>query len=170
MIDGALRLQTREATGCKARWSTGYVKTRSWTQFRGYFESRMQITNKTGINNAFWLTGPFLEIDIVEARYPRSIHVALHDWNRPHRGIGYHFEADAEIASAPHEYALLWLPDRLVFAFEGRATYTIDSTYPRVPADIRFSSAIADFAGPTPADPVGSEMNVYGLRVAPLIS
>jgi len=86
----------------------------------------MKITKKPGINNAFWLTGQRLEIDVVEARLPNIIN--------------------------------------------GKAVCTIETKYPGVPADIRFSTAIdgwdgVSYQGPND-DPTSTEMDVAWVRVS----
>lgn len=166
VINGALRLQTKIADHCHAKWSTGYVVSKNWHQLYGYFEARMRITKKDGINNAFWLTGKDLEIDIVEAHFPKYIHYAVHDWGNPHRGQGCGYAAN-NIAYQMNDYGLLWLPDRLIYTFNGKATCTMDVKTMAVPAEIRFSTAVADFAGKT-QDPTNAEMDVYWVHAASL--
>jgi beta-glucanase (GH16 family) len=171
VINGALRLQTKLAKHCRGRWSTGYVVSRSFSQLHGYFEARMKITKKPGINNAFWLTGKHLEIDIVEARMPNIIHMTLHDWGNPRRAKLCTYSA-GHLDDQMHDYGLLWLPDRLIFSFDGNAVCTIESKFPAVPAEIRFSTAIANFEGHTyegqSDDPTGTEMDVAWVHAAPL--
>jgi beta-glucanase (GH16 family) len=171
VINGALRLQTREAKNCKTKWSGGYVITKDFHQLYGYFEGRMKITKKAGINNAFWLTGTHLEIDVVEARYPNIIHWTVHDWGTPRRAKRCEYTAD-HLDDRMNDYGVLWLPDRLIYAFNGKAVCTIETKYPAVPVEIRFSTAIADFEGHTyenGEDPTGTEMDVAWVHVTPLL-
>lgn len=170
-MNGALRLQTRKATDCHAKWSTGYVVSRDFHQTYGFFETRMKITGKPGINNAFWLTGTHLEIDAVEARFPNIIHWTVHDWGNPRRAKLCVHNAE-HLADRMNDYGVLWLPDRLIFTFNGKATCAIETKFPSVPVDIRFSTAIANFDGHTfegtGEDATGTEMDVDWVRVATL--
>lgn len=171
VINGALRLQTRMAKDCHAKWSTGSFVTKDWRQLYGFFEARMKITTKAGINNAFWLTGKNLEIDAVEARYPNIIHWTVHDWGNPRRAKLCVFNAD-HLADQMNDYGVLWLPDRLIFTFNGKAVCTIETRFPSVPVDIRFSTAIQNFEGHTfegkTDDPTGTEMDVAWVHAIPL--
>ncbi len=171
VINGALRLQTKAAKNCSTKWSTGYVVTKNFHQLYGYFETRMKITKKAGINNAFWLTGTHLEIDVVEARLPNIIHWTVHDWGNPRRAKLCVYNAD-HLADQMNDYGVLWLSDRLIYTFNGKAVCTIETKYPAVPVDIRFSTAIADFEGHTyegpTDDPTDTEMDVAWVHVAPL--
>lgn len=171
-INGALRLQTKAAKDCRGRWSTGYVISKSFSQLHGYFEARMKITKKAGINNAFWLTGTHLEIDVVEARMPNIIHMTLHDWGNPRRAKLCTYSS-GHLGDEMHDYGLLWLPDRLIFSFDGKAVCTIESKFPSMRADnIRFSTAIADFEGHTYEgardDPTATEMDVAWVHAVAL--
>jgi hypothetical protein len=169
-INGALRLETKPAKDCRAKWSTGYVVTKSFQQLYGYFETRMKITKKPGVNNAFWLTGKHLEIDVVEARFPNIIHWTVHDWGNPRRAKRCVYSAE-QLANKMNDYGVLWLPDRLVYTFNGKAVCTIETRFPSVPVEVRFSTAVADFEEHkvSPADdPAGTEMDVAWVRVAAL--
>ena len=99
------------------------------------------------------------------------IHWTVHDWGNPRRAKLCEYSAD-HLADRMNNYGVLWLPDRLIYTFNGKAVCTIETTYPSVPADnIRFSTALADFKDdpfPAPDDPTGAEMDVAWVRVAPL--
>jgi hypothetical protein len=62
--------------------------------------------------------------------------------------------------------------NRLIYTFNGRAIRAIETGFPSVPVDVRFSSAIADFEGHTyeghDEDPARTEMDVAWVRAAPL--
>jgi beta-glucanase (GH16 family) len=128
----------------------------------------MRITTKAGINNAFWLTGKDLEIDIAEAHFPKDIHCTLHDWHKPPRIIRRILYQD-HLADTMNDYGLLWLPDRLIWTFNGKAMFTVETQVATTPAEVRFSTAVADLPewGKTD-DPTGTEMDVYWVHVAPL--
>ena len=90
-----------------------------------------------GINNAFWLVSDAgYEIDIVD------------------------------LAAGFHDYGVLWTPTDLIFEIVGEPIAAITGvTGINQAADIRFATALADFAGKIPDKPAGHHMAIRALRV-----
>lgn len=68
-----------------------------------------------------------------------------------------------------HDYGVLWTPSGLVVEIDGEpiAAYVTDGSVAG-PAQIRFSTALASFAGKVPLNPEGHDMVVKSLRVVAL--
>ena len=113
-------------------FTTGYIESKNQYGF-GYYECKMKITGVSGINNAFWLTtghyewtNPNLpnmsekhknefikqgkntimrtdEIDIVEANYPSTMVLSLHNWF-PKSGSWSHIGGGVKTVIEPAKY------------------------------------------------------------------
>jgi hypothetical protein len=164
-----LILKTMAVTGHKSPWSTGYVYS-NFKQRYGYFECRMKAAHGEGINNAFWLTtDDTFEIDITEVKYPSYSHMNLHHWKPIHQAVGFGQTFTDNLSYGYHDYAVLWTPQSLVFAIDGEAVAAMDiADSIKGDATIRLSTALADFAGKIPANPVGLNMAVKYVHVYPL--
>ncbi|SDS91848.1 Glycosyl hydrolases family 16 [Mucilaginibacter mallensis] len=151
-----LILETLAVTGHKAAWSTGYVYS-NFKQHYGYFECRMKAAHGAGINNAFWLTtDDSFEIDITEVKYPNYSHMTLHHRKPVHQAVGFGQLFTDNLSYGYHDYAVLWTQQSLVFAVDGEAVAVMDIVDSiKGDATIRLSTALADFAGKIPTNPVG---------------
>jgi hypothetical protein len=165
-----LLLKTLAAQDCKVKWSTGAVIS-TFQQKYGFFEARMKLAGITGMNNAFWLTTQEqhgYEIDVAEAHFPGYDHLNLCNWDpsvKQHTvGFGLNFTSD--LSKDFHDYGVLWTPTGLISEVDGEAiaaVYTHDAI--TAAANLRFSSALVDFAGKLTTDPVGHNMLVRSVRV-----
>jgi beta-glucanase (GH16 family) len=179
---GVLKIRTEVATNCKNRWSTGSM----WTNFRqkfGFFEARMKTTDVTGINNAFWMvTDDGFEIDIAEVHYPGTVRTTLHNHNdfRQIAGdnnwtkgksdsIGFNNQFKDNFSAAFHSYGVLWTPNEIIYEVDGEPINIIVTKGAiKGAADIRFSTAVMEYAGKIPVHPENHDMTVNSLRVIAL--
>ncbi|GLS16996.1 hypothetical protein GCM10007874_00110 [Labrys miyagiensis] len=161
-----LQLRTTAAPACHAKWATGYIISK-FKQRYGLFEASLQVANETGVNNAFWLASDAAyEIDVVEAHYPNDAHMTLHNWNPGGASVGFDSKCACNLAAGFHDYGVLWTPTELIFEIDGEPIAALT----RVggidkPADVRFATALADFAGKVPDNPVGHHMAVQSLKI-----
>jgi beta-glucanase (GH16 family) len=163
-----LRLRTLAARDCKPQWSTGSVIS-TFRQRYGFFEARMKIADTGGMNNAFWLTtNDRYEIDIAEVRFPGYDHMNLCNWApsvKTHTvGLGVGFRED--LSKGFHDYGVLWTPAEIIFEVDGDpvgAIVTRDVIDGA--ADVRFSTALGDWAGKVSDNPIGHDMVVQSVRV-----
>ncbi|WP_116141056.1 glycoside hydrolase family 16 protein [Trinickia diaoshuihuensis] len=171
--ESGLQLQTRDAAGCRARWSTGFIISRQRFGY-GFYEASIRAADIDGLNNAFWLvTDDHFEIDICELHYPNIDRMTLHDNNKIDGAfplaVGFDSRFADNFSSDFHDFGVLWTASDIVFEVDGEpvaAIRTNGSINGR--ADIRLSSALMDYAGKIPADPAGHAMSVKSLRVYPL--
>jgi hypothetical protein len=179
---GVLKLRTEIATNCKARWSTGSM----WSNFRpkyGFMEARMKIANATGINNAFWMTtDDGFEIDICEVHYPGTVRTTLHnhndyqpvagdnDWSKGKSdSVGFNNKFKDDFSADYHDYGVLWTPQVIIFEVDGEPINVIVTKGAiKGTADIRFSTAVMEYAGKIPVHPENHDMTVKRLIVCPL--
>jgi len=166
-----LQLRTRAAVGkCHARWSTGFLISKSTWSY-GFFEARVQAADVSGLNNAFWLVSPGkFEIDVAEVHYPDDLHMTLHRWaSSTGTAVGFDSRFKSDFSKGLHDFGVLWTPTDIIWEVDGRAIAAV-ATHGAIsqPVDIRFSTALAPFAGEVPANPAGHHMAVSALRVVPL--
>ena len=168
--DPGLKLMTLVAGHCHAQYSTGSLLSKAHLRY-GFFEASMKIADASGINNAFWLTTEDkFEIDIAEVHYPRDDRITLHNNNNwtpgPEHAVGFDQKFKDDLSAGYHDYGVLWTPIELIFEVDGDPVAAI-VTNGSVKGDavIRFSTALASFAGPIPANPVGHDMSVRSLKV-----
>ncbi|MDQ0472692.1 glycoside hydrolase family 16 protein [Labrys wisconsinensis] len=166
-----LELKTLAAVGkCHARWSTGFLISRSSYSY-GFFEARFRAADISGLNNAFWLvSASHFEIDVAEVHEPNDLGMSLHDWTTSSgTSVGFDSKLKGDFSRGFHDFGVLWTPTDIVYEVDGRAIAAI-ATHGAIdkPVDIRFSTALAPFAGKVPADPAGHAMSVRSLRVYPL--
>ncbi|MBC9877368.1 glycoside hydrolase family 16 protein [Bradyrhizobium sp. INPA01-394B] len=165
-----LLLRTEASTGCHARWSTGFMISRQHFGY-GYYEASIKAADIDGLNNAFWLvTEDHFEIDVCEVHFPNIDRMTLHDNNRIDGkfpiAVGFDSRFAENFSGAFHDFGVLWTANDIVFAVDGEpvaAIRTNGSITGRT--DIRFSTALMDYAGKIPDDPVGHDMAVRRLRV-----
>jgi beta-glucanase (GH16 family) len=154
-----------------------------WSNFKqkfGFFEARMKIANATGINNAFWLvTEDGFEIDIAEVHYPGTVRTTLHNHNdyQPIQGdnnwskgksdsVGFNNKFSDDLSESYHDYGVLWTPKEIIFEVDGEPINVIVTNGAiKGGADIRFSTAVMDYAGKIPVHPENHDMTVDALRV-----
>lgn len=166
--DAGLRLETRLGSECQhAQWSTATMWSRARYRY-GFFAAEIKIADINGFNNAFWLTtNEHFEIDAAEIHYPNIVSNVLHDWTGGHdHSVGFRSLFADYLPAAYHEFGVLWTPSALVFEVDGVAITAI-ATNGAVSgtADIRFSTALANFAGAIPDHPEGHDMRVKSLKV-----
>jgi hypothetical protein len=171
-----LQLQTLAATKCHAKWSTGSMISKTKQQY-GFFEATIKAADISGINNAFWLvTEDKYEIDIAEVHYPNVLRMTLHNnnnWdtekNDVNHAVGFESKFNGNFSQAYHDYGVLWTPTDIIYEVDGQpvAAITTNGAITK-PADIRFSTAVMEYAGNIPDNPAGHHMYVKSLRVYPL--
>nr|WP_246329257.1 glycoside hydrolase family 16 protein [Chthonobacter rhizosphaerae] len=158
----------------KRPFTGGYVKTRRFRQTYGYFECAMRIAAEPGVNNAFWLVsdpaserdGVQYELDVAEAKYPDRVNLAVHRWKPgPKWADGHWFRARTPLSKRFHRYALLWTAETFVFFFDDREVWRCPNTLAHSPAEIRFSNAVAPFAGRHDGDVRGAATTIGWVRV-----
>jgi beta-glucanase (GH16 family) len=163
-----LRLRTLVAHDCQTSWSTGTVISR-FQQKYGFFEARMKIADIGGMNNAFWLTAPDqYEIDITEYRLPNYDHMNLCNWDKTVKDhtVGLQVQFAENLSQGFHDFGVLWTPNELIFEVDGDPVGAI-VTHDAIggAANLRFSTALADWAGKGAENPVGHDMVVQSVRV-----
>lgn len=168
-----LRLETRLATDCRNKWSTAHIASRVKYSY-GYFETSLKIADIDGMNNAFWVTSDDnYEIDPDEIHYPDLDHIAVHFWPPRESGgkpssMGYNVKLSQNLSAAFHDYGFLWTPTDLVFAVDGEPVAAISTRgMIKGPLTIRYSTALADWAGKVPDHPEGHAMHVRSFRIIP---
>jgi hypothetical protein len=162
-----LELKTLDAENCHAKWSTGFMISKSRFTY-GFFEARIKVADISGMNNAFWLVSQdAFEIDIAEVHYPSRLGMTLHNWvTSKDNSVGFASNYSGDFSKGFHDFGALWTPSDIIFEVDGQAIAAI-ATHGAInkPVDIRFSTALADFAGKVPDNPVGHGMYVKSLRV-----
>lgn len=165
-----LELRTLDAVKCHAKWSTGFAISKS-KQSYGFFEASIKAADISGVNNAFWLVSEdAFEIDIAEVHFPNDLHMTLHNWaTSAGTGVGFDSNFSGDLSKEFHDFGILWTPTDIVFEVDGEPVAAI-ATHGAItkPVDIRFSTALAFFAGKAPDKPSGHSMYVRSLRVYPL--
>jgi hypothetical protein len=169
-----LKLSTKLATNCKNKWSTGSMVS-NFKQKYGFFEATIKIADCNGTNNAFWLTtDDNFEIDNPEIHYPSEVGTGLHNWNDYSKhfrhgditAVGYHQKFKENLSEAYHDYGVLWTGNVLVFEVDGQPINVIATNGSiHGAAQVRFSTAVAEFAGKIPEHPENHSMRVKSLRV-----
>jgi hypothetical protein len=171
--DNILRLRTKIATKCSAKWSTGYISSRNKYGY-GYYEATLKIADCNGMNNAFWFTtDDNYEVDIAEIHFPNYVHFACQYWptdkKEKHSGVGWGANFTTNFARGFHDFGLLYTKDSLVYVVDGiPVTAGILNDAAKEPATLRLSSALLKSIGRFPANPEGHDMFVRSLRVYPL--
>ena len=173
---GGLQLRTRVATNCKAKWSTGFIISKQHYKF-GYFEAEIKAADIDGLNNAFWLvTEDHFEIDIAELHFPNINRLTLHNnnnWatekNDALHAVGFDSRFNEDFFRSYHTLGVLWTPSDVVYVVDGEPVAAIRTNNSiHAATDIRFSTALMDYAGKIPDHPEGHHMYVKSLRVLPL--
>jgi len=172
-MPGGLQLRTRVASDCKAKWSTGYIISKQHYGF-GFYEATIKAADIDGLNNAFWLvTEDHFEIDIGELHLPNISRMTLHNNNKIDGkfppAVGFDSRFSHYFYSQFHDIGVLWTPTDIVWEVDGEpvaAIHTSNSIHGKT--DIRFSTALMDYAGKIPDHPEGHHMYVKSLRWFPL--
>ncbi|MBB6244936.1 glycoside hydrolase family 16 protein [Rhodanobacter sp. MP1X3] len=173
---GGLQLRTRVATNCKAKWSTGFIISKQHYKF-GYFEAEIKPADIDGLNNAFWLvTKDHFEIDIAELHFPNINRMTLHNNNNwatekddKAHAVGFDSRFSEDFFRSYHILGVLWTPSDVVYVVDGEPVAAIRTGNSiHAATDIRFSTALMDYAGKIPDHPEGHHMYVKSLRVLPL--
>ena len=143
----------------------------------GFFEASIKAADVSGLNNAFWLvTEDHFEIDIAEVHFPNIVRLTLHnnnDWDTQKDGrmhaVGFNSKFTDDLSQGYHDYGVLWTPKDIIYEVDGDpiAAISINDSI-KGAADIRFSTALMDYAGTISTNPVGHSMDVKSLRVYPL--
>lgn len=168
LTDDALFLQTVPGNECKkAKFTTGYIKTRLFKQKGGIFSCAAQIAPTVGINNAFWLIGSdsfaTYEIDVVEARHPNIISNSLAIWRKQpeHKTTVYHAKYD--LSAEYFEYSVVWIEEKFFFLLGEQVLSGLSSSIIFPPVDIRLSTAVLNWAGGGETTP-SQGMGVHWVR------
>ena len=171
-----LQLRTLVATQCKAKWSTGYIISKQHYQF-GYFEAVIKAADINGLNNAFWLvTEDHFEIDVAELHFPNINRLTLHNNNNwatikddTMHAVGFDSRYNIDFFRNYHSLGVLWTPTDVIYVVDGEPVAAIrtDNSI-HAATDIRFSTALMDYAGVIPDHPEGHHMYVKSLEVLPL--
>lgn len=170
---GGLQLRTRAATNCKAKWSTGYIVSKQHYGV-GFYEATIKAGDIDGLNNAFWLvTEDHFEIDVAELHFPNISRMTLHNNNKIEGdfppAVGFDSRFSHYFFSQFHDIGVLWTRTDIVFEVDGEAVAAIHTNSAiHGKTDIRFSTALMDYAGKIPDHPEGHHMYVKSLRVYPL--
>ena len=173
---GGLQLRTRVATNCKAKWSTGFIISKQHYKF-GYFEAEIKPADIDGLNNAFWLvTEDHFEIDIAELHFPNINRMTLHNNNNwatekddKTHAVGFDSRFSEDFFRSYHTLGVLWTPSDVVYVVDGEPVAAIRTGNSiHAATDVRFSTALMDYAGKIPDHPEGHHMYVKSLRVLPL--
>jgi hypothetical protein len=170
---GGLQLRTMLATGCKAKWSTGYIISKRHDGF-GFYEATIKAADSDGLNNAFWLvTEDHFEIDICELHYPNINRMTLHNNNKIEGSfppaVGFDSRFNHYFYSQFHDIGVLWTPTDVIWEVDGEPVAAIRTNHSiHGKTDIRFSTAVMDYAGTIPEHPEHHHMYVQSLRVLPL--
>jgi beta-glucanase (GH16 family) len=65
-----------------------------------------------------------------------------------------------------HDYGVLWTPEEIIYELDGEPINVIDTKGAiKGSADIRFSTAVMDYAGKIPVHPENHDMTVNLLRI-----
>jgi beta-glucanase (GH16 family) len=155
----------------KFPFSGGYVETRSFRQCYGYFECEMRIANEEGVNNAFWMVSqdatddgvPF-ELNIVEAKFPNHVQVAARRWTKEREVVADRFEVRTNLAESFHRYGMLWSPAEFRFYYDDDEVFAAPNAFAHTPAILRFSNAVADFAGEDDGNVTGAATTIRSVR------
>jgi hypothetical protein len=170
---GGLQLRTRIAAGCKAQWSTGFIISKQHFRF-GFYEATIKAADIDGLNNAFWLvTEDHFEIDICELHFPNIDRMTLHNNNKIDGSfppaVGFDSRFSHYFYSQFHDIGVLWTTTDVIYEVDGEPVAAIKTSNSIQGAtDIRFSTALMDYAGKIPDHPEGHHMYVKSLRVYPL--
>ena len=162
-----LRLRTLGAQNCTTQWSTGSVVSK-FHQQHGFFEARMKIADIGGMNNAFWLTTPKYEIDVTEFRLPNYDHMNLCNWDSSvsNHCVGLQVQFAENLSEGFHDFGVLWTASEMIFEVDGEPVGAVMANDANSgEANIRFSTALADWAGKGSSDPVGHDMFVQSVHV-----
>lgn len=120
------------------------------------------MTNTSGVGNA-------IEIDVTEAKYPNKSNMALHNWSAvPKWAEGLQrTENGVDLSGGFHTYGLLWTEDKLTWYLDGDQVYELKNDIANVPVDLKFSSAVVDWAsaGPVTDALIGQTMEIDYVRV-----
>lgn len=167
---GKLRLITRHENYEHREWTSGYVKTRIFTQRYGYFEARIRIPAYDGLNNAFWLTEMYKsEIDVTEAKHGgvnrNRNDVTYNKWYPEHEDWGWKHLTTEDLTEW-HVYAVFWDADKIIWYFDGYEVFRFYHVgMASEPHDIKFSTAVQDWI--VPPDPAlhNTAMEIDWVRV-----
>jgi hypothetical protein len=126
---------------------------------------------KTGFPGV--LNGPVHNSGITELHFPNISRMTLHnnnsDWEKKLHSVGFDSRFSHYFYSQFHHIGVLWTPTDIVYEVDGEpvsAIRTNSSIHGKT--DIRFSTALMDYAGKIPDHPEGHHMYVKLLRVLPL--
>ena len=157
-----------------------------WSKARqkfGFFEARIKIGSCTGINNAFWMvTEDGFEIDIAEVHYPGTVRTTLHNHNDYRNvagdnnwtkgksdSVGFNNTFKDDFSKAYHDFGILWTPNEIIYEVDGDPINVIVTRGAiKGAADVRFSTAVMDYAGKIPVHPENHDMTCSLLRILPL--
>lgn len=170
--DGVCRILTKKENRGGKEWTTGYFWTKEFAQKYGYYEASIKIGSSSGLNNAFWLmtngksTDPVhFEIDINEGKYPDIVSTNLHNWSGKHWDKHENYNAGSDLSKDFHVYGLEWDEKQIKWYFDGKIIRKIDNAIAHKEATLRFSTAIAKWAGEITDNLKGTSMVIDYVRV-----
>ena len=156
----------------KRPFTAGYVETKTFRQSYGYFECEMRIANEAGVNNAFWLvsdpktqTAQHFELDVAEVQFPNEIQGTARQWRPERKAWSRTIKVPEALAGDFHRYGMLWSPDRFEFYFDDVLYYSAPNVMAHTPALVRFSNAVAAFAGTNDGDVAGAATAIRQIRI-----
>lgn len=170
-----LELELGDNTGpqaAQAPYTGGYIRSKKFRQRFGYFECDMRIADEAGVNNAFWLVSDpdadlatTFELDVVEGSYPSAIQASARQWAPERKVVAQRLEFDVPLADSFHRFGLLWSPTQFAFSFDDELYFAAPNTFAHTAAEIRFSNAVADFAGVTDGAVAGAATTICRMRI-----
>lgn len=160
----------------EGNWHCGGIRTRTFQQKFGYFETSLRIGDADGLNNAFWLNTPsdainehdHLEIDITEAHFHGHHHMTVHDWQPTHTSSGT--TLNTNLYPGFHTVGLEWATDgTLRWYLNGAVVRTLSASAlnaydTMLPLEVLFSTKAITFAGTLSSNLLGTHMDVDHVR------
>lgn len=172
--DGVCRLVTRKQRRGKTDWTTARFYSRSFYQKYGYFEARVKVIGRTGVNNGFWITSiwgsdqwRFLQIDAVAVHGGGKQRPMIRGNRSPdNQGYDQHVEwtPPVDLSKDFHVYGLLWTEKAVVWYFDGREIYRISEPFDPGPMRVEFGTAVGAWAGEVTDALDGTAMEVDYVR------
>ena len=137
--EGHLVIEARKETKEGREYTSARLKTEDkFEQRYGKFEARMKMPLGRGIWPAFWMLGADIskvgwprcgEIDILEniGRDPTGVYGTLHGPGYS-GGAGISKKTSSDTLSTEfHTYAVEWMPEKIVWSFDGKPFHTIEA-------------------------------------------
>ena len=172
--NGILKLITRQPDKKRLKFTTGFIKSKNFTQKYGYFAARIRYAKVSGLNNAFWLVTEKLpkeksfEIDINEGHYPNEIVSTIHTWssNEKIKSItSKYYPQKTDLYRDFHVYACEWTPEKINIYLDYKKIYEGKNTKCNSAVPVLFSTAVTLFSGKVTGKLDGSSMDIDWVRI-----